>query len=191
MRSRRPTRGGPAPRWAVGILALSLVTACDRGAPEADPESTLRNDSVLGLLLMIDDALRRGSEAALSDLVVDLDALRKRCPSVRDEDFEFVVSARAEDPLSACIELTDWSTLTRGVPMFPLSGGLNVDTKVCAKAWSGCEGVSRMCKSEIFYFLPEQPKAGFKVSLSGIVHVDGEYRLLRPPRCMAKGSNAR
>jgi hypothetical protein len=87
--------------------------------------------------------------------------------------------------------LTDWSTLERRVPKFPLAQGLNIGTKVCDETWEGCAAITRMCKSEIFYVMPATPDAGFKVNVSGIVRVGEEYRLLRAPRCMAKGSNAR
>lgn len=142
-------------------------------------------------MLAIDDALRRGSEPALSDLMVDIAALQARCPSVPRERIEPIARARVEQPLSSCVTLTDWSNLRRGVVLLPFSGGLNVGTKVCDDAWEGCTGVARMCTSEIFYWVPETPDAGFKVSLRGIVRIDDEYRLLRPPRCGPKGSNAK
>ena len=176
---RTRARGG----WSSCVLVVGslAMASCDR-----EPAPAPRTDSVLGLLLAIDDALRRGSEPALSALMVDLEELRKRCPAVTAEDLAAVEASRAEDPLSACVGLTDWSQLQRGVPLLPFSGGLNVDTKICGKAWGGCDGVTLMCKSEIFYFAPQAPQEGFKVNLSGIVGIDGEYRMLRPPRCVAK-----
>ena len=178
----------------VGARALLLVAlvACDRGTPSASASSPSGpHGSVRSLMLAIDDALRRGSEPALLDLMVDVAALGSRCASVDRERIDDLARERTERPLSSCVNLTDWSGLRRGVVRFPFSDGMNVDTKVCDEAWNGCPGVARMCKSEIFYYVPATPDAGFKVSLSGIVRIDDEYRLLRPPRCGPKGTNAK
>lgn len=136
---------------------------------------------------MMDDALVGRSPDGLSTLMVDLDDLRTRCPDVPAETFAKIEAARTERPVSECETFTDWSKLVRDVPNFPLSRGLNVGNRVCDEHWEDCEGVTRMCKSEMFYVVPDSdPVQGYKVNVNSVLKVGDEYRMLRPPRCMQK-----
>ena len=182
---RAPSRRGGA-LLAVVCLAFAACDAKSRlqAAVQGHPRS------VRALLLAVDDALRHGSADVLEALIIDAASIRELCPGLDPSVLEELERYRAKMPPSACVGLTDWSKLERTVLRFPFTKGLNIETKVCDEAWEGCAAITRMCKSEIFYVVPETPDAGFKVNVNWVVRVGEEHWLSRAPRCMAKGTNA-
>jgi hypothetical protein len=165
-----------------------VLAACD-AKPGAAVQGQPR--TVRALLLAIDEALVHGSADELSALRIDVASIRKLCPDIDPAELERLEESWAKRPASQCVALTDWSKLERRVPRFPAAKGLNIGTRVCDEIWAGCAAITRMCKSEIFYVVPETPDAGFKVNVNQVVRTGGEYWLLGPPRCMAKGTNAK
>lgn len=175
------------------ILAAGLSFAVGLGGCERKPGSGAQAPppSVRALLLAIDEALQHGSSDQLAALILDTARIRELCPDLDPAELAQLEQLRAELPPSDCVALTDWSKLERSVPRFPAAQGLNVGTRVCDEAWNDCAAITRMCKSEIFYIIPETPDAGFKVNVNWVVRVGDEYWLSRAPRCMAKGTNAK
>jgi hypothetical protein len=171
-----------------GMALLGLV-ACDERLTGDHAQQDLR--SVPEILQAVDAGLRSRQAEAVIELALSPAEIASRCSNL-DAASQEQARARAVESrdelrraVVECLELAPWPKLTRGIRA-SLHHGLNVDRRVCDESWNACGGIARMCKSEMFYFDPDEAVGSYKVSLASIGRVGDRYVLLGPVRCSRK-----
>ena len=164
-------------------VALVLLLLGCKG--EGEPPPSLRSSSEL--LLALQQRLTADDEAGWGALglaeAADFDTL---CPEPSTRPDRAALRAAMRSAFRECRSVASWPELERGFPDRPLHHGINRDDRRCDDV-EGCPGLERLCKSELFGYVPNGPQK-VEINLHGAYRRESDGTLLVgiAPRCMAR-----
>lgn len=165
--------------------ALLVIAALAVGCPKEEPPPPLNASAAM--LLALQQRLVDNDEPGWQSLGLaeapDFDAL---CPDAATRPEPRELRGAMHEAFVQCRKAVAWQDVKRGFPDRPLHHGINRDDRRCGDV-EGCPGLERLCKSELFGYVPGGP-GKVKINLHGLYRrtSDGTLVVGQAPRCMTR-----
>lgn len=164
---------------------LLVIAALILGCPKDEPPPPLNASAAMLLALQqrLVDNDEPGWQALGLAEAPDFDSL---CPDAPGRPEPRELRGAMHEAFVQCRKAVPWESVKRGFVDRPLHHGINRDDRRCGDV-EGCPGLERLCKSELFGYVPGGPDK-VKINLHGLYRrtSDGTLVVGHAPNCMTR-----
>ena len=171
----------PIGRRATLLVIAALMLGCPKDEPP--PPLTASAAMLLALQQRLVDNDEPGWQALGLAEAPDLASL---CPDAAQRPEPRALRGAMHEAFVECRKAVPWEEVERGFVDRPLHHGINRDDRRCGDV-EGCPGLERLCKSELFGYVPGGPDK-VKINLHGLYRRTSNGTLVvgQAPRCMTR-----